>query len=104
MGSIKQINIKTRTCYSFNETTNIKHFDSNLLKIDKKLLKNIAIYYIGCITMKSISDYESIHCVNSLCFIVRKVDGYTEESNGYKYLIFASTDKNEEVFKKYTEL
>ena len=54
--------------------------------------------------MKSISDYESIHNVNPLYFIVGKVDGYIEEKNGKKYLVFASTDKNKEVLKKYAEL
>ena len=46
MGSIKQINIKNRTYYFFNDITNIKNFDSNLLKIGKKSYKNIDIYYI----------------------------------------------------------
>ena len=36
--------------------TNIKDFDSNLLKIDKKSYKNIDIYYFGCITLED-SDY-----------------------------------------------
>ena len=31
------------------DMVNIKDFDSNLLKIDKKSFKNIAIYYIGYI-------------------------------------------------------
>ena len=57
----------------------IKNFDSNLLKVDKTSYQNIDIYYIGYITMKSISDYESIHSVNPLYFIVDKVDGYIEE-------------------------
>ena len=35
---------------------------------------------------------------------IREVDGYIEESSGNKYLIFASTDKNNEVLKKYAEL
>ena len=54
--------------------------------------------------MKSIYDYESIHSVNPLHFIVDEVDGYIEESNGNKYLVFASTDKRKEALKKYTEL
>ena len=36
-------------------------------------------------------------------FIIGEVDGYNEESNENKYLIFASTDKNKEVLRKYTE-
>ena len=30
--------------------------------------------------------------------------GEYKESNGYKYLIFASTNKNKKVLKKYTRL
>ena len=58
---------------------NIEDFNSNLLKIDTKSHKNIVIYYIGCITIKNISDYENIYDVNPLYFIIIGVDGYTEE-------------------------
>ena len=34
MGIIKQINIKNRTCYFYDDMINIKDFDSTLLKID----------------------------------------------------------------------
>ena len=44
MENIKQRNIQNRTYYFFN-IVNIKNFDSGLFKIDKKLLKNIDIYY-----------------------------------------------------------
>ena len=36
MENVKQINIKNRTYYFFNDMINIKDFDSNLQKIDKK--------------------------------------------------------------------
>ena len=52
MGNIKEINIKNRTYYFFNDMVNIKDFDSHLRKIDKKSYKNINIYYIGYVTMK----------------------------------------------------
>ena len=58
MENIKQINIKTRTYYFFDDIINIRNFNSNLLKIDKKSYKNIDIYYIGYITIKNIGDYE----------------------------------------------
>ena len=78
--------------------------DSNLQKIDKKSYKSIGIYYIGYITMKNISDYESIHNVSRLYLIVGTVDGYIEKSNGNKYSGFASPDKNKEVLTKYSKL
>ena len=47
MGNIKQIKIKSRTYYFFNDVINIKDSDSSLLKIDKNSFKNIGIYNIG---------------------------------------------------------
>ena len=78
---------------------NAKNFDSNLLKIGKKSYKIIDIYYIGYITIKNIGDYESIHSVNPLYFIIGEADGYIEEKNENKYLIFASTHKNKKMLK-----
>ena len=49
-------------------------------------------------------DYGNIHSGNPLHFIIGEVDGYIEEKNENKYLIFASRDKNKEVLSKYTEL
>ena len=104
MGKVKQIDIKNRTYYFYNDMINLKYFDSNLLKIDKKHDKGINIYYTGCITIKKIDDCENIYSVNPLYLIIGKVDGHIEQKNGCKYLVFDSMDKNKEVLKKYTEL
>ena len=57
MRNIKEINIKNRNFYFFDDMICIKMFDSDLLKIDKKsyngtAFKNIDIYYIVYVTMK----------------------------------------------------
>ena len=52
MGKVKQIEIKNRTSYFYHDIINIEKFDSKLLKMDKKLFKDIDIYYIGYITIK----------------------------------------------------
>ena len=36
MGSIKETNLKNQTYYFYADVINIKSFDSNLLKVDKK--------------------------------------------------------------------
>ena len=77
---------------------NIKNFHSNLLKIDKKHYKDIDIYYIGYITIKSYGDYHNIHSVNPLYLIIHFATGYFYEKNGKKYLVIDSTKKYEEVF------
>ena len=53
--------------------------------------------------MKSL-EHVNIDNENPVYLILNNVDGYTEESNGDKYLSFASTDKNKEVLEKYAEL
>ena len=41
MGIVKEINIKNRTYYFFDNMIDIKDFHSNLLKIEKKSHKDI---------------------------------------------------------------
>ena len=71
--------VSYQTYYFCNDMNNIKIFDSNLLKIDKKPYKNIGIYYIGYITMKNIGIYDSINSVNPLYLIIAELDGHIEE-------------------------
>ena len=47
---IKQLNIKNRTSYFYNDLINLDGFDADLLKLDKKGVMNINIYYIGYVT------------------------------------------------------
>ena len=41
MGNIKEINFKNQIYYFFDDMINIKNFDPNLLKIDKKSHKKL---------------------------------------------------------------
>ena len=100
MGEIKQINIKNRTYYFYNDIIDLENFKSNLLKIDKKSYKDIGIYNIGYITIKKIDDCKNIHSVNPLYLLIDYANGYIEEKGVNEYLIFDSTDKNEELLKK----
>ena len=52
MEKFKQINIKNRTYYFYNDQINLKDFDARMLKIDVKDYKEIDIYYIGYVTVK----------------------------------------------------
>ena len=104
MGEVKEINIKNRTYCFYNDVINLKDFEPNLLKIDKKSYKNIDIYYIGYITIKKIDDYESIYSVNPLYLRIDHANGYIEEKGVNKYLVFDSTDENKELLKKYNDV
>ena len=92
----------------------IKKFDSDLLKIDKKSYKEIGIYNIGYNTIKKIDDYENIYRVNPLYLTITHASRYIEcnsiEKKGVnKYLVFNSmelhsTDENKELLKKYNDV
>ena len=101
MGTAKQIDIKNRTYYFYHDMIDIKTFDSNLLKIDKKSYKDICIYDIGYITIKKIDDYENIYSVNPLYLTISHASGYIEQEGVNKYFIFEQTDENKELLKKY---
>ena len=104
MGTVKQINIKNRTYYFYNDIIDLEKFKSNLLKIDKKSYKDIGIYNIGYITIKKTGDCEIIYSVNPLYLRITHANGYIEKINGNKYLIFDSTDGNKELLKKYNDV
>ena len=40
MRKIRQITIKNRTYYFYNDEINLKDFDASLLKVEKKLQRN----------------------------------------------------------------
>ena len=103
MGTAKQINIKNRTYYFYNDIIDLENFKSNLLKIDKKSYKDIGIYNIGYITIKKIGDCKNIYSVNPIYLRITHTRGYIEEKNENKYLIFDSVDQNKELLKKYND-
>ena len=84
---------------------NIKNFEPNLLKIDRKSYKNIGTYNTGYIKIKKIDDCENIYSVNPLYLLVNHASGYIEEKNGNKYLIFDdSVNENKGLLKKYADV
>ena len=99
MGEVKQINIKNRSYYFYNDIIDLENFDARLLKIDKKSFKGVNIYYIGYITKKKIDECNNIHSVNPLYLYIDHANGYIEEKNGNKYLVFDSVDENKELLK-----
>ena len=79
----KQINIKNRTYYFWNDLNNLKNFNPKLLKLDKKSSIDVNIYYIGYVTKNP--EY-NIDSVNPLYLLIAELDGFIEEKEGSKYL------------------
>ena len=59
--SFRQANIKGRTYYFYNDLINVKKFNVNNLKLDKKGVLGNDVYYIGYITKKSQWDVNSVN-------------------------------------------
>ena len=96
MGTIKQIMIKNRTYYFYN--------DKIMLKLDKKSYKDLDIYNIGYVTIKKIGYGYDINSVNPLYLRINNVNGYIEEINEDKYLVFDDTHENKELLKRYDDV
>ena len=94
----KQLNIKNRSYYFFNDLINVLNFEASNLKLDRKTWKDIDIYYIGYVDKKS--DW-NVNSVNSLYLIIIRVDGSVSEKNGNKFL---TIDKGDSVLKKYDQV
>ena len=97
--AIRQLNIKGKTYYFYNDLINIKKFNINNLKPDKKGVFGNDVYYIGYITKKPQWDVNS---VNPLYLIINRIKGHFEEVDGDKYLIINS--ENGDIMQKYQEV
>ena len=54
MGELKQINIKNRTYYFYNDIIDIKTFDSNNLKLDKNHTKILIFTILDMLQFKKL--------------------------------------------------
>ena len=105
MGEVKQVNIKNRTYYFYNDQISLKDFDTRLLKVDKENYKEIDIYYTSYVTVKKIANCNNINSINTLYLIINEMIGHFEEKNENKNLVLDDVDeKKKEVSKKYEEV
>ena len=72
-----------------------------MLKLDKKSYKDLDIYNIGYVTIKKIGYGYDINSVNPLYLRIDNANGYIEEINEDKDLVFNVTDENEKLLKRY---
>ena len=96
--AIRQLNIKGKTHYFYNDLINIKNFNINKLKLDKKDVLGNDVYFIGYITKKP---QWHVFSVNPLYLMINRVKGHFEEVDGDKYLIISS--ENGDIMQKYEE-
>ena len=74
MGEIKQINIKNRTYYFYNDIINLDEFDGSKIKVDRKNFNDINIYYLGYEYKKKITECNEINSVNRLYLRIKDMN------------------------------
>ena len=97
--AIRQPNIEGKTYYFYNDLINIKSFNINNLKLDKKGVLGNDFYCIGYITKKP---QWNVNSVNPLYLMINRIKGHFEEVDGHKYLIISS--ENDDIMQKYEEV
>ena len=84
----KKLRIKNCPAFIFDNMVNIKDIDLSAIGVNKISITNYEIEYYG-----------SLIYDNHLYLIFNDVDAYFLSINEEKYLIFASTDKNRELWE-----
>ena len=75
METIKEITIKNRTYYFYNDIINLDEFDESRIRVDKKDFNDIDIYYLGYEHKKKISECNVINSVNPLYLKITDLKG-----------------------------
>ena len=94
METIKEITIKNRTYYFYNDIINLDEIDESKIKIDKKDFNDIDIYYLGYERKKKISECNVINSVNPLYLKIVKFEKGKDDA---WYLVISDKD---DVYKK----
>ena len=85
--------------YNWYQNVWFKH-----VKIRQKIVKDLDIYNIGYVTIKKIGYGYDINSVNPLYLHIDNANGYIEEINQDKYLIFDVTYKNIKLLERYDDV
>ena len=98
METIKQINIKNRTYYFYNDIINFDKFDESKIRVDKKDFNGIDIYYLGYVHKKKISECNVINNINPFYLKIADIKGQFEKGkDDPSYLVISNKD---DVYKK----
>ena len=101
MRTTKEINIKNRTYYFYNDIIDLDEFDESKIKVDKKDFNDIDIYYLGYEHKKNISECNVINSVNLLYLRIVDIKGQFEKGKDDAwYLVISDKD----VYKKLVDI
>ena len=103
MGEIKQINIKNRTYYFYNDIIDLDEFDGSKIKLDRKTFNDIDIYYLGYEYKKKSTECNVINSANQLYLRIIDMKGQFKKGKGdnvWYLIIFGDAD----VLRKFASI
>ena len=93
METIKEINIKNRTYYFYNDIIDLNEFNESKIKVDKKDFNDIDIYYLGYEYKKKVTECNVIRSVNPLYLRIEYISGQFEKGKDDAwYLVISDKD------------
>ena len=104
MDTTKQINIKNRTYYFYNDIIDTENFDAKLLRLTKNHTKTLIFLILDMSHTQKNCHCMNINSVNPLYLGITCVNGYIDEKDSNKYLVFDSTDENKELLNRYNDV
>ena len=90
MEELRQMNIKNWSCYFYNDIIDFDDFDESKIKIDKRGINDIDIYYLGYEYKKKITEGNVINSINPLYLRIRDTRGQFKKGkdDNVRYLKF----------------
>ena len=102
MGTTKEINIKNRTYYYYNDIIDLHEFNESKIKVDKKDFHDIDICYLGYEYKKKITECNIIRSVNLLYLRIVDIKGQFEKGKDDAwYLVISDKD---DVYKNLLDI
>ena len=98
MGTAKEINIKNRSYYFYNDIIDLNEFDESKIRLIKKDFNDIDIYYLGYKHKKKISKCNVINSVNPFHLNITDIKGQFEKGKDDAWYLVSSDKDN--VYKK----
>ena len=98
----KEMNMKNRTYYYYNDVVDLDEFDKSKIKVDKKDFNNSDIYYLAYEYKKKITECNIIRSVNPLYLRIVDIKGQFEKGKDDAwYLVISDKD---DVYKKLIDI
>ena len=102
METTKEINIKNRIYYFYNDIIDLDEFDESKIKVGKKDFNDIDIFYLGYEYKKKITECNVIKSVNPLYLRIVNIKGQFEKGKDDAwYLVISDKD---DVYKRLVDI